>query len=304
MVLLLVLLGACNGCQPKIPNPPDEPPVDTSPPPDSAEDTDSGGETGPPARCDREEVEPNSPPDDVETLEMENWACGLFATYIDYDSFRISPTQAGWIMIQVEAAARGSSANPQLIIEGGGESAQVLDGYLTTDPLLMFPADEPEPYTLTLGETNYLYGENYSWYMLTALSKPPVDWTGEEVEPNDVFTEAASFTLGDTVFGSISSPDDLDWFKITTPYEGEQTLTFNVTAFKEGSAANMNLVLYSADGTTILREETSGEIEYDRDPYFTKKFTGVQDLYLLARTDDGKGSRFHWYTLSITVSAE
>lgn len=305
MVLLFVLLGACNGCRPQIPNPPDdEPKEDTSPPPDTATDT-APPDTGPPARCDREEVEPNSPPDQVESLDMEKWACGEFLTYLDYDSFRISPTQTGWIKVQVDAASRGSSANVQLLIDGGGrESAQVLDGYLTTDPYLVFPADEGDTYTLTLGETNFLYGDDYTWYMLTSLSKEPIDWDLEEAEPNDVYIEAQPLGFGQTVFAEVTDASDLDWYKITTTGEGEQTLTFDVTAFKEGSAANMMLVLYDADGSTVLRTDYSGEVDYDRDPWFTKKVTGAQDLYLLARTEDGKGSRFHWYTLSITVTTE
>ena len=303
MALLLVLLGACNGCGPQLPNPTEDPRVDTSPPPDdSAPDTETA-ETGPPPRCDREETEPNSPPDGTEELDLELWACGEFLTYIDYDSFRVTPTQPGWLKIQVDAASRGSPANPQLIVSGGGESAELLDGYLTTDPLLVFPVDTLEPYTLTLGETNFLYGEDYSWFMLASLSKEPVEWDAEEAEPNNGFASAAPFTLGQTVLGAVSSASDLDWYKLTTASEGEQTLTFTVNAFKEGSAANLVLVLYASDGATVLREETTGPIAYDRDPYFTTKITGVQDLYLLARTEDGRGSRFHWYTLTIESSA-
>ena len=213
MTLLIVLLGACNGCQPKIPNPSDDPRVDTSDPRADTRETGADSaqeETGPPARCDREELEPNSPPDGTEALDMELWACGIFGAYTDFDSFRIEPRQAGWIKIQVESASRGSPANPQLIIDGGGESAQILDGYLTTDPLLVFPADAPEPYTLTLGETNFLYGEDYAWYMLTSLAKAPVEWTVDEVEPDDGYTQAQALSAGDVVFGTIRDASDLD----------------------------------------------------------------------------------------------
>lgn len=305
MVLLLVLLGACNGCQPEVPYPEPDPKPDTSPPADdTSEDTDSAGETGPPARCDFEETEPNGPPEDTTPLEMELWACGTFATYADLDSHRIEPTQVGWVKIQVEAALRGSPANPQLVIEGGDQSAQILDGYLTTDPLLVFPSEAAQPYSLTLGETDFFYGDDYAWYMLTSLTKAPVEWDAEEAEPNDGVASAQVLTVGEALFGTIGSPSDLDVYKITTPHDGEQTLTFEVTAFKEGSAADLRLVLYDADGTTVLREEDDGAIAYDRDPYFTKKITGVQDLYLLVRTQDARGSRFHWYTLDVSVSAE
>ncbi|MES2641595.1 MAG: hypothetical protein V4850_19040 [Myxococcota bacterium] len=307
MVLLLVLAGGCNGCRPAFPNPSEtddteeDSAEDTSPPDTSETDTDT--DTGPPPRCDFEELEPNNSPDTSQALPMEQWACGDFSAYLDLDWFTITPSQTGWITVRVEAGIRGSSANPQILVDGGGESAQVLDGYLTTDPLLVFPAPAIEPYRITLAETNLLSGDEYTWFMLTTLSKEPVDWDAEEVEPNDQRAAAQVFTPGQTLFGSVGREGDFDWYKITTPYEGEQTLTFDVTAFTEGSAANLMLVLYDAtEGTAALKTSYSGEIDYDRDPYFEKKFTGVQDLYLLARTEDDKGSRFHWYTLAITAT--
>ncbi|MDP2317423.1 MAG: hypothetical protein Q8P41_31350 [Pseudomonadota bacterium] len=302
MVLLLVLAGACNGCRPDFPNPPDtQPPEDDSAPPVDTSPDDSA-DSGPPPRCDFEEVEPNNSPDTSQTLPMELWACGDFSAYLDFDFFTITPNQTGWITIRAEAATRGSSANPQLVVEGGGEGAQVLDGYLTTDPLLVFPAPALEPYRITLAETNLLYGDDYEWFLLTSLSKEPVEWDAEEVEPNDQSDEAQVFPLDQTVFGHMDREGDFDWYKITTTYEGEQNLVFDVTAFIEGSAANLKLVLYDSDGVTELRTSSNGEISYDRDPYFQKKVTGIKDLYLLARTEDDRGSRFHWYTLSVTAT--
>jgi len=305
MVLLLVLVG-CNGCSPQLPYPSgdDVPQDDSSPPDDSSTDTDTAvdTDTGPPPRCDFEEIEPNNSPAQGQALPMEMWACGGFSAYLDLDVFTITPNQPGWITIRVEAALRGSSANPQITVnDSAGRSAQVLDGYLTTDPLLVFPAAALDTYSVTLAETELLSGDAYSWYMLTTLSKEPVEWDAEEVEPNDDREDAEPFTIGQTVFGAIDSAGDFDWYKVTTPYEGGQTVIFNVTAFKEGSAANLMLVLYDAEGN-LLRTSYSGEIAYDRDPYMERRATGVQDLYLLARTEDDKGGPFHWYALSITAT--
>jgi hypothetical protein len=304
MVLLLVLAG-CKSCQPDIPYPQDERDRDSDPPPDTAGDTapDSGGDSGPPARCDREEIEPNGL-DAAEDLEMELWACGTFPVAFDQDAFRVRPVQSGWLKVQVEAALRGSPANPQINVTTESDSAVVGDGYLTTDPFLVFPASADETYTLVLAETEFLYGDDYDWYMLTSLTKEPVTWTMTEAEPNDGIEEAQVLPPGEIVFGGIASSSDFDWYRITTPHEGEQTLTFDVTAFKEGSAADLRLVLYDADGETVLREDSDGEVAYDRDPYFTKKITGQQDLWLFVRNESWTGSRFHWYSLAVTVSAE
>lgn len=304
MVLLLVLTG-CKSCQPDIPYPQDDPERDSDSPPDTSGDTsgETGGDTGPPARCDREEVEPNGL-DAAEPLEMELWACGTFPVAFDQDAFQVRPVQSGWMKIQVEAALRGSPANPQIDVAADGESALVGDGYLTTDPYLVFPASADETYTIVLAETEFLYGDDYDWYMLTSLTKEPVTWTMTEAEPNDEIAEAQTLPLGEVVYGGIASVTDFDWYKITTPYEGEQTLTFDVTAFKEGSAADLRLVLYDSDGETVLREDSDGEVAYDRDPYFTKKITGQKDLWLFVRNQASTGSRFHWYTLTVSVSAE
>jgi hypothetical protein len=308
-VLLLLVMGGCNGCTPKIPHGNDPPPNknDTSDDSDSSDSVDSvppDTDSGPPAMCDHVEVEPNDTPDEAESLEMEQWACGQFIDFLDLDWFTFTPTEPGWVTVRVEAAERGSSANPQVSVDGGGESAMVLDGYLTSDPLLVFPAEDLETWRLTLAETNLLYGEDYTWYLMASLSKAPVDWDGEEAEPNDTFSEANELAMSTPTLAAIGSAGDFDWYKIHTTEEGEQTLTINITAFKEGSVADLSAALYDEDGTTVLREKTYGEIDYDRDPWFTKKVTGVKDLYVFVRNEKETGSRFHWYTLEVTSTIE
>lgn len=305
-MVLLVLLGGCNGCLPKppYPNNPDDPRLDTSELREDSGDTDtSGGDSALPPRCDFQETEPNNSLEAIEVVPMEQWICGDFSAYLDLDWFEITTNQAGWMKIQVEAALRGSSANPQVQLSGFDDDAVVFDGYLTTDPLLVFPFDEAGTFQLTLAETNLLYGEDYSWYMLTTLAKPPVEWDTEEVEPNDEAAEATPITIGQTAFGTIEASGDFDVYTFSTTSEGEQTLIFDVTGFTEGSPADLMLVLYDSDGVTHLKTKYSGEIAYDHDPYFQKKITGLKDLYLLVRTEDDKGSRFHWYTVSVTEAA-
>jgi hypothetical protein len=305
MALLIALLGACSGCRPDFPDLPDG---NSTVPPGTDTDTDTAPDSapidsGPPARCDVEEVEPNDTPDAMQVLPMEQWACGGFSKYLDSDWLSVTPTQSGWVKIEVQAASRGSSADPQIQVFGDVDSALVGDGFLTTDPLLVFPAPDLETYRLALAETNLLYGDDYGWYILASLTKEPVSWDFVEAEPNDTWLEAQEFHLDETLFGTIGEAGDFDWYKITTPADGEVTLDFDVTAFTEGSAADLMLVLYDADGATEIKRSYSGEISYDRDPLFQKKTIAAgSELYLLARTEDDKGSRFHWYTLSISAT--
>src|SRR5688572_3843454 len=150
-MVFLVLLGGCNGCllKPPYPNNPD-PRVDTSDLEDSGDEDSSSGDSTLSPLCDLQETEPNNSVDATESIPMEQWICGDFSAYLDLDWFDITPNQAGWMKIQVEAALRGSSANPQVQFSGGGDDAVVYDGYLTTDPLLVFPFTEIDTFQLTL----------------------------------------------------------------------------------------------------------------------------------------------------------
>lgn len=299
MLLFLSLLSACDGCRPKIPaGSPDDPPVDTSEPPEDS--ADSAVETGPPPLCDLEEVEPNDVLADAQALPMELSICGAFGTALDFDWLTFSNTQEGWVKVEVEAAARGSSANAQLVIQGSdGQSALMLDGYLTTDPGLVFPVSGAGTWQVNLAESNRASGDSFTWWLRATQSKVPVTWTFLEAEANDTWSLGQSFEMGGTVFGSISDSEDFDWYHIVTAAE-EATITFDVEAYAKGSAANLKLVLYEADGVTMIEDSYRGEIDYDPDPHFRQRTTGGSDWYLLVRTEDSKGSPFHWYTLSIT----
>ncbi len=306
-MLIFLLLSACNGCrscQPQLPDSPDEPqPQDTSEPPDdtgdSAIDT-APVDSGPPARCAVEEVEPNDMMDQGQPLPMEEWACGTFGRTLDMDWLTFTSEQPGWIEVSVEAASRGSNANAQLQLVGDdGTSTLSLDGYLSTDPRVVFPSEVPGSWSIGLSETALDGGEDYEWFAMASLVKQPVTWSFQELEDNDAVARAQDFPLGETVFGRVSEPGDLDWYHIVTP-EGEDTITFKVEAFAHGSVANLKLVLYKADGTTVVRTDYRGEIDYDPDPFFEQRVTGATEWYLLARTEDDRGSPYHWYTLSIT----
>ncbi len=305
MSLFVLLMSACNGCEacrPQLPNPPDDPPVqDTADREDTAdtaaEDT---APTGPPARCDVEEVEPNDFQEQAQLLPMEVWACGEFQRVLDLDWFTFSSTQPGWIEITGEVGARGSRANAQIQLVGAdGSSALAMDSYLSTDPRMVFPADAPGSWSLALSETNRDFGADFGWYMMATSIKAPVTWTFDEVEDNDAAANAQPFELGETVFGRVEAPGDLDWYVITTP-DGENTLTFDVEAYKAGSVANLKLILYRADGTTIVRTDYRGEIDYDPDPWFQQRTSGVQTYFLLVRTEDDRGSPYHWYTMTVS----
>jgi hypothetical protein len=301
MNFLLAWLAACNGCQPQLPSGDEDGRIDTSPPPDTG-DT-AVEDTGPPPMCELEEVEPNNSVEQVQALPMEVWACGHFDVAFDTEFFEFETIEPGWVEVTVEAAARGSSADAQVdvINTGTGDSVHVSGSYLSTDPRVVFPLDAPATFQAAVGESQYLSGEDYRWYLMASMVKRPVEWTVTETEANDSWDTANVFTMGDTVFGRLSAPDDFDWYKITTD-EVPQTVTFNVVAYQQGSPANIILKLYRSDGTTLIRADRAGEIDYDPDPWFTQRSTDATEWYLLVRTEDDLGSPYHWYTLTISTT--
>jgi hypothetical protein len=304
LFLFLAACNACESCAPQLPDGPDEPQrQDTSEPPpdtaDSAVDT-APEDTGPPARCAVEETEPNDVEEQAGALPMEEWACGTFQRTLDADWFRFTSIEPGWVEITVEAASRGSDANAQVQVVGAdGTSTLSMDGYLSTDPRVVFPADAPGTWSIALSESMLDYGDEFTWFAMASIIKQPVLWTFDEAEPNDAVAQAQDFPLGETAFGRIGRAGDLDWYHVRTG-EGEDTITFAVEAFAHGSVANTKLVLFAADGTTVLRTDYRGEIDYDPDPFFEQRVTGPTEWYLLVRTEDDRGSPYHWYTLSIS----
>ena len=311
-MLPFLFLASCNGCRPEIP-PFVEPDTQQDSDTDSTETGDSTPvDTAPvlPPRCDFMEVEPNDQAAQAMAIAMEQWACGVMmpadpkhAPFGDVDYFGFTAPEAGWVEVDVEAAARGSAADMQFIVYDDDDSITVTDRYLSTDPLLRFPGAESMDYTVILGETSLLFGEDYAWYLLTSMVKAPVEWTFNETEPNDQYTAANPFTLGTTVYGTVGDAGDFDWYHVLTPKEAT-TIRFTMTAFKEGSPVDGQVILYATDGTTKLHDERQGQIEYDLDPWFEQRQEGAQDWYVQVRNEQEKGSRFHWYTLSIESVVE
>lgn len=299
--MLLALTLACNGCRP-LPPDPEEPPPPPPPDTDTADSGDTGSiDTGPPPLCDHEETEPNDTYDAAESLSMETWACGDFHRDFDADWFTFTSTQAGWIEVRAEGESRGSPSDVWFQFLGAQGSASALDSYLSSDARLVFPASAPGTYHFALGDELSDSGEDYRWYAMASLVKAPVSWTAEEAEPNDSVADAQTFLVGDTLYGRSDTAGDRDWYRIVTP-DADALMTFEVTAYKEGSPADLKLVLYASDGSTVVRTDRSGEYGYDPDPRFTQRATGLTEWFLLVRTENDLGSPFHWYTLSITAT--
>lgn len=311
MLVVFLFLTGCNGCVPRFPDESDEDPPPDSPPPDSPTDTQTGDSVPAlPPRCDVMETERNDNVGLVTPIPMEQWVCGVLepadpyaAPLGDVEYLSFTTPQPGWVEINLEAAARGSAADMQFVLYDEADSVTVSDGFLTTDPMMRFPMSTPQSFTLVLGETTFLFGDEYDWFLLTSLVKAPVEWSGYEAESNNAYTGANEFTLGQTIFGTIDPVGDLDWYHVVTPPE-YTTIRFTTEAFAHGSPVDLTLGLYKADGITQILEDRYGDVDYDRDPWFEQKQTEANEWFLVVRNSIEKGSRFHWYTLKIEGTTE
>lgn len=300
----LLWMMACKSCVPDLPPPDDEETnSDSGDSADSGEtgdtaDTGETGETGPPPLCEVEEIEPNEFTS-MQTVPTETYVCGIFNDAEDDDWFAFSQDEEGWMRVEVQAASRGSNANPRidLYAVGQDDATHSTSSYLTSDVAIIFPA-EPDSYWVDLQETDKLYGEDYNYYFIASSTKPPVTWTGQESEPNDDFGAGNSFTFGDTIFGWISDPGDSDWYELDVP-ENVDYLVFTVSAYKYGSVADINLRLYQAEDDDVWLDY-GGASDYDPDPFHEWKDPAAGHYSLkLYQSNQASGSMFHWYTLNI-----
>lgn len=266
---------------------------DTSPPVD----------TTPEPPCDVPEIEPHAYSAPQE-LPLDQWACGYFEYNFDYEYFTVTTTQSDWVRFQIKASSIRSSADTTVLIvdsSDGSRYANVTGGAETVDPFAVFPISEATEFRAVLGETYYGYGEDYTWEMMATITKPPVEWTATEVEPNDDETTAIALAEGDVMFAISDYTDDLDNFKISIPDERERYVKVTVVANAEGSPADMRVIAYEPDGT-YRKAASSGASAYDRDPIleFTTDVAG--DWIIELREDYSKGSPWYWYTLSVEIS--
>lgn len=315
MALVVLFLAGCNGCTPKLP------PIDYGE--DDAVDgrEDSGGpvdtstDTGPPAMCDVEEVEPN-PFATPQPLPMETVACGYFDSSTDQEWFSFDLDEAGWLRVTAAAAARGSSANTRLTLSHAESDAtlQVDDAFLTTDASAVFPVSDLGGYFIGVTEAEASSGEDFAWYLIASVTKPPLSWTFQEVEDNDDLASAEPLPMDDVVFGTLGVPEfglpDEDWYVVHTPAGSADAppdtayataIHFTMEGNSQGSPANPVLQMWSAEGE-LLFTDYSGELDYDLDPFHETKVTVAHEWYLSVTNETaGYGSPFHWYTLQVTA---
>lgn len=310
LTLPLAMSAGCKACfTPSLPNPNVK---DSKTDSGETGDTSETGETGessppidttPEPPCDVPEIEPHSYGSPQE-LPLDQWACGYFESKFDYEYFRVETTQADWVRFQINASSIRSSADTTALIvdiNDGLKYANVTGGAETVDPFAVFPISAATTFHIVLGETYYGYGDDYTWEMMATITKPPVTWDSEELEPNDEPDGAQSISGNEVVFAHSDYTGDLDNFKFNIPDGAERYVKVEVVAVSVGSPANMHVTAYEPDGTARVGA-SAGETSYDRDPIleFTADIAG--DWVIELREDGNKGSPWYWYTVVVTIA--
>lgn len=311
----LALVSSCKGCQPEFPSSDDDPQkIDTSPPPDTGDTAPVDTSAALPSRCDHIEVEPNDTLDTTETISMEDWWCGTFlgsSALGDPEFLTFTPTETGWLSVEVEAAARNSEADAQFMFYTEEDSILIYDSVTTSDPRIVVPMNSIIQYNVAIAETGYLTGEAYTWAVLASATKPPVVWTFQETDSatstaanNDDKARANPFTLGETVYGTIEKTADKDWFHVVVP-EGLQAVAFTVEAFGSGSPVDIELKIYDVATGAYKKGCYHGVVDYDLDPECELKVTAATEFHVQVDDEWNMASPFSWYTLTIVgVPAE
>lgn len=278
---------------------------------DSGDSGDSSGDssesspitdTAPEPPCDVPEVEPNgltSP----QALPLEQWACGVFDAYLDVDGVAFDVPDAGWVRLNVRATVIGSAADVSVNFgEPDGDYGAIVSGsYSSSDPFLVFYTDQARSFQAFLSEAYLGYGDDYTWELMASTTKPPVTWTMTEVEPNETSDEGTPMASGDVMYGTISAGSDFDWITINVPDDAKHSVSVKVTASREGSPANLRALAYDPEGV-FAKSASSGENDYDLDPWLDFTTDQAGDWTVLLRQESAQGSPLYWYTVAVTIT--
>lgn len=314
-VVATLWLTGCT-CRPELPEPTEPTETDTQP----TGSTGSTGDTAPPPPCPVPEIEPNDSVNEPTPLPMERRACGLVEAPLDLDVWEFVLEHDAWLAIEVEAAD-GSIADMTALLTPrvGAWAATRADDPESKDVHLTFPAPAGT-YALTVSEQTFAGGDRYDYDLLVSEAKSPVEYTREEVEPNDTQPAAEVVADGDVILGTIDGNGalaDLDWFRVDVP-AGKHTLTVDLDAYDLGSAADLTVRLYDQALTPLplgCRDPCGGPactpcafeggiqgVEFD--PLAVLESAGGETLYVQVLEDGSREGPASWYAMTIRLEGE
>jgi hypothetical protein len=269
--------------------------------------------------CPQPEVEPNDGFDEAQALLLEQGGCGAVDPQGDRDYWTFDLEDDAWLLVEVQAAD-GSISNPTVLVtpDGGGWAASRNDDPDDTDVHLRFPAPAGD-YFVTVSEQTLLGGERYGYDLLVSESKPPVEWTRTEVEPNDSSLLAEPLASDEVVFGGMDGNGplpDFDWYRVIIP-AGKHTLSFEVTSYEEGAGADLTVLLWDdaleglpegcrqscpPDSPTCVPCAFEGGVPgVELDPFGSYDSDGNEIVWLQVLEAGNREGPANWYVLHVRV---
>jgi hypothetical protein len=306
LVGLSALAAACSCREPELPG---DDNTDTDPQSTADTATTPTADTGPEPLCDAPEVEPNDTINEPTDLPMDRLGCGGFDEEGDFDHWRFSLNDDGWLAVRVEAND-GSLANVAVILSGNETDVAASRDQNEEDEdvhlLLPVPADD---YIVNVREEAGKAGERYTYEILASVAKEPeffdedgayIDWFFE-AEPNDDPALAPDLRNGDAILGFSDVQFDVDYYAVAVP-PGRHELIFEVQAYAKGSAGDFVLTLFDSE-LNELKRRAVGQLDYERDPYLHYFADGDELLYIQVRDEDSRGNEAMWYLLTTSIEA-
>ncbi len=201
-------------------------------------------------------------PDDVFTqanvLALNNSATGHIGYYYNNrrdssDWFKITTTADGMLQVSYD-----NTGYPDLkvisLYDNDGTSLLASSGIGNGIGALQKDGLAAGTYYVKIsGNSGSEFGAYLIKDTLVTLAQP------NDVEPNDIFTQADILLLNDTTRGHIGYAyngitDTTDWYKVTTTSDGNLTLYFDNTGYNDLKL----LSLYDNNGVTLLKSQNIG----------------------------------------------
>lgn len=137
-------------------------------------------------------------------------------------------------------------------------------------------------------EYNWRVHDNCSGggYAQATFTTAPVPVCNDVYESNNTYSAAKTINLGVPISAGISSPTDVDWFKVTTPNTNNATLELslsNVPADYDLYVYNSNLALIGSSTNTGTLDELVDFTSHARKATFYIKVVGKNGAYNTAR---------------------
>lgn len=125
--------------------------------------------------------------------------------------------------------------------------------------------DASVSYVMSKGEVYYLCVSSYSKNELKKYQITPLfqNVTYTEKETNDSVTKATKMTIGKTYYGSLSSKQDQDFYKITALKDGVVTIKFKDKSNNLDASAVWNFIIYDSSKNELVNVKTTHENNTD-----------------------------------------